>query len=58
MLYQEICELRTELNDMILRDIEYSEVYAVSIALDKLITQYYQQQAKPKSNSYLANQHL
>ena len=52
MLDQQITALRTELNNMLLKDVEYGEVYTVSIALDKLIAQYYRQQT---SKDVIAN---
>jgi hypothetical protein len=41
MIYGEIDALRTELNNLILRDAAYEEIYKLSIQLDKLIVLYY-----------------
>ena len=42
MLDEKICKVREKLNDSILTGQDYSVTYELSIALDKLIAEYYQ----------------
>lgn len=44
MLNDEICKKRDELNKSIERNEPYDKIYHISIELDELIAQYYQQQ--------------
>lgn len=53
MLDQQIHELRNELNHMMIEEVDYDEVYAVSIELDKLITEYYHQQQRDEQRQEL-----
>ena len=46
MLDEKICKLREKLNDSILTGQDYSVIYELSIALDKLIAEYYQKEIK------------
>ena len=41
MLNEEICKLRDELNECILTEKNYNEVYKLSVKLDELIAKYY-----------------
>lgn len=43
MLNDQIIVLQTKLNNMLLEDVNYDEVYQVSIELDKLIVEYYRE---------------
>ena len=57
MLNDQIVLLRNKLNKMLDKNLDYKEIYAVSIELDKLIVEYYNQinQTKDQSNSYVQN---
>lgn len=41
MLDDKICELREKLNKSIMNDEDYSVIYDISVALDRLIAEYY-----------------
>lgn len=41
MLDEEILELRRKLNDSVTKDKDYKKTYKLSVELDKLIAQYY-----------------
>ena len=43
MLNEQIVFLQDKLNNMLLKEVDYEEIYAVSIELDKLIVEYYKQ---------------
>ncbi len=43
MINDEICKLREELNKSIVEGKDYKIVYKISIELDKLIAEYYQE---------------
>lgn len=46
MLNDKICKKREELNKSIEEKKDYSEIYKISVELDKLIAEYYQNQNK------------
>ena len=46
MLNDEICKKRDELNKSIEQNDEYSKIYKLSVELDELIADYYNQQLK------------
>lgn len=41
MLNEEICKVRDELNESILKKLDYGEILEISVKLDKLIAEYY-----------------
>ena len=41
MLNEEICKLREELNDSIIKGQDYEITYKISVQLDQLIAEYY-----------------
>ena len=53
MLNDEICKLRDKLNRSIEQGEDYSITYKLSIELDDLITQYYQELKKSKKKLIL-----
>lgn len=51
MLNDEICKKRDELNESIAKNEDYSKIYKISVELDELISQYYEEeQKKTKEN--------
>jgi len=48
MLNDEICKLRDKLNESIVTGKDYSIIYKISIELDELIAEYYQNCVKAK----------
>ncbi len=52
MLNDEICKLRDKLNKSIEQGEDYSIIYKISVELDELIAQYYQELKKNKKNWY------
>ena len=46
MLTDQIVALRSKLNNMLDKDADYDEVYAISVELDELIAAYYKQVLK------------
>ena len=50
MLNDEICKLRDKLNKSIEQGEDYSIIYKISVELDELIAQYYQELKKNKKN--------
>ncbi|MDK2798865.1 MAG: Spo0E like sporulation regulatory protein [Clostridiales bacterium] len=43
MLNDQIVLLRNKLNNLLIKDADYEQIYAISIELDKLIVEYYNQ---------------
>ena len=50
MINDEICRLRNELNNSIVRGEDYDKINRISIELDELITEYYIKEKKKKKN--------
>ena len=51
MINDEICKLRTKLNNSIINGEDYDKIYRLSVELDELIAKYYITQTLPKSKS-------
>ncbi len=52
MLNDEICKLREQLNDSIIKGQDYSVTYKLSIELDELIAKYYRKEVvNPKEDN-------
>lgn len=41
MINDEICKLRTKLNNSIVKGEDYDKIYTISVELDELISKYY-----------------
>lgn len=41
MINDEICKLRTKLNNSIVKGEDYDKIYRISVELDELISEYY-----------------
>ncbi len=41
MLNEEICKVRDKLNKSIEENVDYEEIYKISVELDKLIAEFY-----------------
>lgn len=41
MINDEICKLRTKLNNCIVKGEDYDKIYRISVELDELISKYY-----------------
>ena len=54
MINEEICKLRDKLNKSIENGADYSEIYKLSVELDNLIANYYNE--KSKSNKKQKNE--
>lgn len=46
MLNEKICNLREQLNESIVKEMDYQIIYELSIELDELIAQYYEKGKK------------
>ncbi|MBZ4644967.1 MAG: Spo0E like sporulation regulatory protein [Petroclostridium sp.] len=57
MLNDRIVALRDKLNTMLVRNADFEQIYAISIELDKLIVEYYNQirTKKKQPNAKLLN---
>lgn len=55
MLDEEICKLREQLNESIIKGEDYSVTYKLSIELDELIAKYYKEKSKnPNYNNTIS----
>lgn len=55
MINDEICRLRNELNNSIVRGEDYDKIYKISIELDELITEYYLKEKRTKKEDTTYN---
>ncbi|WHH58883.1 aspartyl-phosphate phosphatase Spo0E family protein [Petroclostridium sp. X23] len=51
MLNDQIVALRNKLNNLLVRNADYDQIYAISIELDKLIVEYYNQSDSKKAQN-------
>ena len=51
MINDEICKLRTKLNNSIIKGEDYDKIYKLSVELDELISQYYITQTLQKKKN-------
>lgn len=50
MINDEICKLRTKLNNSIIKGEDYDKIYKISVELDELISAYYITETIQKKN--------
>ena len=50
MINDEICKLRTKLNNSIIKGEDYDKIYRISVELDELISAYYITETIQKKN--------
>ena len=50
MINDEICKLRTKLNNSIIKGEDYDKIYKISVELDELISAYYITETLQKKN--------